>query len=84
MSKSPTQLKIVKSLLNEQDFVSKEKKKENGFSFYEFYCENDFENMVVHSNFEPNSNIVNNILNYSKALKVHPSKTGEHFFLMLN
>jgi hypothetical protein len=34
--------------------------------------------------FEPGDDIVNNILNYSKALSIRKSKNLEHFELVLN
>lgn len=34
--------------------------------------------------FEPGKDIVNNILNYSKALSIRPSKRGGHFEMVLN
>ncbi|MFL5763340.1 MAG: hypothetical protein ACJ77K_05305 [Bacteroidia bacterium] len=32
----------------------------------------------------PSDNIINNILNYSKALSVRPNQTGGHFEMVLN
>jgi hypothetical protein len=34
--------------------------------------------------FEPGENIINNILNYSKALSIRKSKSMEHFEMVLN
>ena len=34
--------------------------------------------------FEPGNNVINNILNYSKALSVRKSKSGDHFEMVLN
>ena len=34
--------------------------------------------------FEPGNNVVNNILNYSKALSIRKSKNGDHFEMVLN
>ncbi len=34
--------------------------------------------------YEPGNNVVNNILNYSKALSIRRSKSGEHFEMVLN
>lgn len=34
--------------------------------------------------FEPGNNVINNILNYSKALSIRPSKSLEHFEVVLN
>lgn len=34
--------------------------------------------------FEPGNHIVNNILNYSKALSIRKSKSVEHFEMVLN
>ena len=33
---------------------------------------------------EPGNNVINNILNYSKALSIRKSKNGEHFEMVLN
>ena len=34
--------------------------------------------------FEPGNNVINNILNYSKALSIRQSKSGEQFEMVLN
>jgi hypothetical protein len=34
--------------------------------------------------FEPGNNVINNILNYSKALSIRKSKSIEHFEMVLN
>jgi len=34
--------------------------------------------------YEPGNNVINNILNYSKALSIRKSKNGENFELVLN
>ena len=34
--------------------------------------------------YEPGNNVINNILNYSKALSIRKSKSGEHFEMVLN
>ncbi len=34
--------------------------------------------------FEPGKNVINNILNYSKALSIRKSQSGEHFEMVLN
>lgn len=34
--------------------------------------------------YEPGNNVVHNILNYSKALSIRKSKSGEHFEMVLN
>ncbi|MBA3705705.1 MAG: hypothetical protein H0W84_07325 [Bacteroidetes bacterium] len=34
--------------------------------------------------FEPGNNVINSILNYSKALSIRKSKSMEHFELVLN
>ena len=34
--------------------------------------------------YEPGNNVVNNILNYSKALSIRKSKSGENFEMVLN
>ncbi|MGZ4056245.1 MAG: hypothetical protein ACXVPU_19780 [Bacteroidia bacterium] len=34
--------------------------------------------------FEPGQNVINNILNYSKALSIRKSKSGENFEMVLN
>ncbi|MDQ3048287.1 MAG: hypothetical protein M3R27_12120 [Bacteroidota bacterium] len=34
--------------------------------------------------FEPGINVINNILNYSKALSIRRTKSGEHFEMVLN
>ncbi len=34
--------------------------------------------------FEPGNNVINNILNYSKALSIRKSKSMEHFEMVLN
>ncbi len=34
--------------------------------------------------FEPGNNVINNILNYSKALSIRKSKSMEHFEVVLN
>ncbi len=34
--------------------------------------------------FEPGNNVINNILNYSKALSIRKSKSLEHFEMVLN
>ena len=34
--------------------------------------------------YEPGSNVINNILNYSKALSIRKSKSGENFEMVLN
>lgn len=34
--------------------------------------------------YEPGDNVINNILNYSKALSIRKSKSGEHFEMVLN
>ena len=34
--------------------------------------------------YEPGNSVVNNILNYSKALSIRKSKNGEHFEMVLN
>lgn len=34
--------------------------------------------------YEPGDNVINNILNYSKALSIRRSKSMEHFEMVLN
>ena len=34
--------------------------------------------------FEPGNNVINNILNYSKALSIRKSKNGDQFEMVLN
>ncbi|MCW3085460.1 MAG: hypothetical protein JWP12_2826 [Bacteroidetes bacterium] len=34
--------------------------------------------------YEPGNQVINNILNYSKALSVRKSKGGDHFEMVLN
>jgi len=34
--------------------------------------------------YEPGNNVINNILNYSKALSVRKTKSGDHFEMVLN
>jgi hypothetical protein len=34
--------------------------------------------------YEPGNNVINNILNYSKALSIRKSKNIEHFEMVLN
>jgi hypothetical protein len=34
--------------------------------------------------YEPSNSVISNILNYSKALSVRPSKDGGHFEMVLN
>jgi len=34
--------------------------------------------------YEPGNNVINNILNYSKALSIRKTKNGEHFEMVLN
>ncbi|HEY0031220.1 MAG TPA: hypothetical protein VGC65_10710 [Bacteroidia bacterium] len=34
--------------------------------------------------FEPGNNVINNILNYSKALSIRKAKSGERFEMVLN
>ncbi len=34
--------------------------------------------------YEPGNNVINNILNYSKALSIRKTKSGEHFEMVLN
>jgi hypothetical protein len=34
--------------------------------------------------YEPGNNVINNILNYSKAVSIRKSKNGEHFEMVLN
>ncbi len=34
--------------------------------------------------FEPGKNVINNILNYSKALSIRKTKSGETFEMVLN
>ncbi len=34
--------------------------------------------------FEPGNNVINNILNYSKALSIRKSESLEHFEMVLN
>lgn len=34
--------------------------------------------------YEPGKNVINNILNYSKALSIRKSKNGEQFEMVLN
>lgn len=34
--------------------------------------------------FEPGKQVINNILNYSKALSIRKSQSGEHFEMVLN
>ena len=33
--------------------------------------------------YEPGNNVINNILNYSKALSIRKTKSGEHFEMVL-
>jgi hypothetical protein len=34
--------------------------------------------------YEPGNSVINNILNYSKALSIRKTKNGEHFEMVLN